>query len=142
MSNTNIPDALRERVNAWGRYRCSYCLSSEENIGTPMEMDHILPESLGGPTEEENLCPACSMCNGYKSNRVTGIDPLTNEEVPLFNPRRQRWAEHFAWTPDGEQIIGLTAVGRATVAALKLNRPLLIKARRVWIRAGEHPPKD
>lgn len=142
MSKNHIPDALRERVNEWGRYRCSYCLSSEENVGTPMEVDHIIPESLGGPTEEENLCLACSMCNGYKGSNVTDIDPLTNETVQLFNPRHQRWAEHFAWTPEGDLILGLTPPGRATIAALKLNRPLLIKARRVWIRAGEHPPKD
>lgn len=62
--------------------------------------------------------------------------------VLLFNPRSQDWNKHFAWTEDGEQIIGLTAIGRATVEALNLNRPTLVKARRRWVEAGWHPPKD
>jgi hypothetical protein len=62
--------------------------------------------------------------------------------VPLFNPRRQVWREHFAWTTEGDRIIGLTTIGRATVIALDLNRPSLVKARQVWVAAGWHPPKD
>ncbi|HEU5369472.1 MAG TPA: HNH endonuclease [Ktedonobacterales bacterium] len=107
----------------------------------PMDVEHIFSEALGGQTEEENLWLACSMCNDHKGNRVTEIDPLTGETVQLFNPRRQRWHDHFAWASGGEQIIGLTPVGRATVIALKLNRALLVKARRVWMRGGVHPPE-
>jgi hypothetical protein len=62
--------------------------------------------------------------------------------MALFNPRRQIWREHFAWTPEGDRIIGLTAVGRATTVALNLNRPALVKARQVWVAAGWHPPQD
>ena len=60
----------------------------------------------------------------------------------MFNPRRQIWQKHFAWTAEGDRIIGLTAIGRATVIALNLNRPSLVKARQVWVAAGWHPPKD
>lgn len=96
MSQIYIPNALRERVAAQARYRCGYCLSTESVVGTPMEIDHIIPQSLGGPTEEDNLWLACPLCNDHKGNRMAALDPLTGEIVRLFNPRRQAWHEHFA----------------------------------------------
>ena len=63
------------------------------------------------------------------------------ENVALFNPRQQKWSQHFAWSEDGTKIIGLTACGRATVIALKLNNSLAVIVRRNWVKAGWHPPK-
>jgi hypothetical protein len=142
MSQTYVPKELRERVAAQARYRCGYCRSAEAIVGTPMEIDHLIPESLGGLTVEENLWLACSLCNDHKSNRIAGLDPASETVVRLFDPRRQDWQEHFRWTEDGDQIIGQTPVGRATVAALHLNRASLIKARQLWVLAGWHPPKE
>jgi hypothetical protein len=138
----HIPEYLRERVTQQGRRRCGYCLTQQRVVGTPMEIDHIIPEALGGKTEEENLCLACKLCNGYKGDEITAVDPLTGEVVALFDPRHQRWNEHFAWTPEGDQITGLTSIGRATVKALKLNRDSLVESRQLWVEAGWHPPKD
>ncbi len=107
-----------------------------------MEIDHIIPESLGGPTERENLWLACSMCNDHKGNRIAAADPATGEIVRLFNPRGQNWSEHFAWNAGADMIIGKTAVGRATVFAIRLNRVELVEARRGWVVAGWHPPRD
>jgi 5-methylcytosine-specific restriction endonuclease McrA len=107
-----------------------------------LEVDHIVPEVLGGPTEEANLCLTCKECNDHKGDRIIALDQLTGEVVPLFHPRQQRWNEHFAWTPEGDTIVGLTPVGRATVTALNLNRDHLVKARRKWVAVGWHPPKD
>lgn len=39
-----------------------------------------------------------------------------------------------------ESRVGLTPTGRATVEALRLNRPGLITVRRALYAAGEHPP--
>ncbi|MEA5469208.1 hypothetical protein VB714_10030 [Spirulina sp. 06S082] len=58
----------------------------------------------------------------------------------MFNSRQQRWSDHFQWSKDGTEIIGLTACGRATVAALQLNNSLAVVVRRNWVRAGWHPP--
>lgn len=107
-----------------------------------MEIDHLVPEAKGGLTEEGNLWLACPACNGFKGDHTAALDPLTGETVALFNPRLHRWQEHFAWTAEGGYIIGQTAIGRATVAALKLNRPLLVRARHLWSRIGVHPPED
>lgn len=105
-----------------------------------MLIDHIVPISAGGPTKLENLCLACYRCNEFKGARIDVLDPLTGRTVPLFNPRAQAWREHFAWTTDGFQVVGLTATGRATIDALHLNDAWLIRARRIWTIAGLHPP--
>lgn len=142
MSTTHVPAALRELVARQAGHRCGYCLTAEEVVGSAMEIDHLIPEAQGGLTVEENLWLACSACNTSKGDRATGLDPLSGETVALFNPRLQRWHDHFAWTPSGDHIVGRTPVGRATVAALRLNRPLLVRARRLWMRIGVHPPGD
>jgi len=142
MSSTYIPQALRQQVAAQARYRCGYCLTSEMIVGMPMEIDHIIPQSLGGPTEEANLWLACSLCNDHKSNRIAFLDLLTGEVVRLFDPRRQVWRAHFAWTAENDRIISLTSTGRATIAALHLNRPSLVRARQAWVSAGWYPPTD
>ena len=130
----------KTRVAEQARHRCGYCLTTELLSGTAMEIEHIIPVALGGQTEESNLWLACSLCNEYKGVRVVAADPLTSTFEPLFNPRQQVWDEHFAWTEDFERIVGKTATGRATVAALRLNRLLLVRSRRIWTTTGLHPP--
>jgi hypothetical protein len=142
MTSAYISKALRDRLATQARYRCGYCLTPEALMGTPLEVDHLLPISLGGRTEEPNLWLACALCNRHKSSRISAFDPETKDVVPLFSPRRQVWREHFAWTEAGDRILGLTSIGRATVVALSLNRPSLIQARRLWVSVGWHPPKD
>ncbi len=142
MSQAQVPRALRARVRETARYRCGYCLITEAIVGMPMEIEHIIPTARGGETVEDNLWLACSFCNKSKSQRVAAADPVTGQVVSLFDPRRQSWPDHFARTADGSQVIGLTAVGRATGRALNLNRPTLRAARHVWTAAGWHPPTE
>jgi 5-methylcytosine-specific restriction endonuclease McrA len=117
-------------------------MTQEAIVGTPMEVDHIIPESLGGPTEEDNLWLACSLCNTHKGDRLAALDSETDEVVRLFDPRHQIWHDHFTWTTNGERVIGQTPIGRATVIALNLNRPALVRSRRLWVEVGWHPPDD
>jgi hypothetical protein len=79
-------------------------------------------------------------CNDHKYTAVDATDPVTGAVASLFHPRRQKWNEHFIWTADCTQIVGISATGRATVGRLRLNRPALMKLRRILARAGEHPP--
>ena len=82
---------------------------------------------------------------GYAMKRkgtVTAVTvPDTVDVVPLFDPRRQIWSDHFAWSTDGTHIIAKTAIGSATVHALSLNDELRVRSRAIWIKAGYHPPK-
>lgn len=142
MSKTYIPKALRQQVTEQARRRCGYCLSQERITGQLLEVDHIIPEARGGPTEESNLWLMCSKCNQHKGDTITAPDPLTGEHVSLFHPRQHIWSDHFAWSPEGDRIIGLTPIGRATVSLVKLNRAELVSARQLWVMVGWHPPKD
>jgi len=140
MSRSYVPKALRDQIGRDARRRCGYCLTSARITGTPMEIDHLVPESLGGLTVRDNLWLACSMCNDHKGNRIAARDPESGEVVRLYDPRRERWAAHFAWSADGALVLGKTACGRATVAAIRLNRAEIVEARRGWVGAGWHPP--
>ena len=142
MSGVYVSKTLRRKVATQAHHRCGYCLSAEELTGIPCDVDHIIPMSVGGQTIEENLWLVCSPCNQRKSDRTSASDPLTRRIVRLFNPRTDDWADHFVWAADGLLMMGTTAVGRATVAALQLNREMLVNARRRWIQGGWHPPKN
>jgi hypothetical protein len=96
---------------------------------------------MGGGDERTNLWLSCHKCNKLRSNRISAIDPLTQQEVPMFNPRRDDWYEHFAWESGGLYIVGRTGTGRATVATLHLNDSYHQAARSVWIVAEIYPPK-
>ena len=135
-----IAKELREQIRTADNGRCAYCQTSEANSGIPLTHDHIQPRAKGGQTTFENLCQACRPCNEHKSDLTEAIDPSTGETVPLFNPRLQRWSDHFEWSADGIQIIGLTMIGRATVIALQMNNVTIVPARRRWAEAGWHPP--
>ena len=87
-----------------------------------------------------DLAWSCMGCNDHKYTATEAIDPVSGELANLFNQRSHRWEDHFSWSADFTQMIGCSATGRATVVRLKLNRPPLMKLRRILRTAGEHPP--
>lgn len=107
-----------------------------------LKIEHIVPQAAGGTDAEENLWLACRNCNGFKGSKTHAIDPLTQEETNIFNPRIQNWNEHFEFNPKQTEILGITACGRATVVALRLNFEQAVEARILWASAGWYPPKD
>jgi hypothetical protein len=141
MSSSEISTLVQQRVRQIAGHRCGYCLSPQQFVMGKLEIEHIIPRARGGSDDESNLWLSCSLCNRYKSSQVTGIDPLDGAKVELFNPRTQVWDEHFHWSPDGTYIVGLTAIGRATVATMQLNNEVAVEVRRNWVLAGWHPPK-
>lgn len=135
-----VPEAARRETRRRAGGRCEYCRHGERLIGLAHEIDHVVPRARGGTNDLENLCLACSACNSSKGIRTSGQDRAKGEEVALFNPRHQRWDEHFRWTDDGRRIEGLTPCGRATVDMLDMNHPLAVAVRTVWVDIGLHPP--
>src|SRR5690606_9247604 len=102
--------AVEERAGGY----CEYCRSPVKYGVQSFECEHIIPISQGGETTLDNLAFACGGCNRCKAARTVAGDPESGRIVPLFHPREQRWADHFAWNHDFTLIIGLTAKGRAT----------------------------
>ncbi len=141
MPSRPIPRALYDAVAADAGEVCGYCRAPQQALPYRLEIEHLLPTSLGGTDERTNLWLSCHKCNKLRSNRVAGTDPLTQQEVALFNPRRDAWRDHFAWQEGGRYIVGRTAVGRATVVLLSLNDAYHQSARSVWVQVGIYPPK-
>ena len=131
-----LSSTLRAQVWEMDRGACAYCRSPEELSISPFEVDHIVPISAGGLSELDNLCLACTNCNRLKSSRQESIDPTTGAIAPLFHARRQPWSDHFGWSQDRTEIVGHTPTGRATISALQMNRPQLVRLRRLWRRLG------
>ncbi len=102
--------------------RCEYCRSPATHTTNVYEVEHILPEARGGTDAMDNLAFSCSGCNTYKQTVVSAVDPVTQLQTPLFNPRLQIWDDHFAWSDDGVRAVGITPVGRVTVQQLRMNR--------------------
>src|SRR5437763_11140153 len=119
---TRLSAAVRRAVRLRAHERCEYCQSSSFVTGEELTIDHIIPSARGGADDLDNLCACCFWCNSYKSAVVEATDPHTGDAVPLFDPRRDHWRDHFQWSPSGTRILGRTSVGRATIRALHLNR--------------------
>jgi hypothetical protein len=140
MPRKAIPLTLRRQVKERAKGLCEYCRFPSRFANAAFHCDHIQPRTFGGPAVFGNLAWACSWCNAHKFIRTHARDSQTGRIVPLFNPRHQRWSQHFVWSEDTLLVIGRTATGRATIEALQLNRPELRSLRRVLRAAGEHPP--
>jgi hypothetical protein len=140
MAKLTISIDLREEVKLRANKCCEYCKSQDKYSPTDFTIDHIIPESLDGTSEIENLAYACFLCNRLKSNKLKSFDTISQKWNPLYNPRIDVWDEHFAWSEDATNILGTTTIGRCTVKELKLNRDKLIEYRNCLILFGTHPP--
>jgi hypothetical protein len=129
--------SLRQQVWERARERCEYCQLPQALTVLPHKLDHIRARKHRGATNLLNTCVACAECNSSKSSNASGFDPETDELVPLFHPRRDRWDEHFVW--QGPTLMGRTAVGRATIEVLNINHPDRVRTRALLIKAGLFP---
>ncbi len=102
---------LRRQVREHFANCCAYCRTAKDLTVAIFEFEHIVPHSAGGETVFENICFACPTCNRYKADRTVVADPDTQEEVGLFHPHQDAWADHFAWNEDATELIALTGTG-------------------------------
>lgn len=133
----NDNDRLLLRIRA--RHRCEYCLCPEDCNPDIFPADHVIPKAKGGIDDLINRALACWRCNGLKSYFTEALDPKTGELVPLYNPRKDVWADHFRWDESFTLLLGISPIGRATVLKLQLNRAGVIKLRGILYKIGEHP---
>lgn len=131
---------LRRSIRELFEGRCGYCQTAEALTADIFEIEHIVPRAVGGETVFENLCLACPSCNRYKSDRVSFLSKPSDSEVELFHPQQNDWLVHFRWNDDATELLGLTPIGQATIDLLRINRPQMIRVRKMWVAMGEHPP--
>ncbi|MGB3787376.1 MAG: HNH endonuclease signature motif containing protein [Phormidesmis sp.] len=140
MSRQYIPVEQQREIIQRSNRRCEYCKSHMDYSPQSFAIEHVMPVARGGKTEIDNLAFACGGCNGHKYTKTEAVDDLSRSGVPLYNPRKQSWYDHFVWSPDLSKIVGITAIGRATVIALKVNRIGNANLRQLLLLIGRHPP--
>lgn len=141
MSTRYIGAELRRLVARRAGYLCEYCLIREEDTFFGCEVDHIISEKHGGPTQEDNLAYACLFCNRNKGSDVASIVPGSEALIRFFHPRKDRWADHFCLgETDGITILPLTEIGEATIRIFGFNHPDRLLERQLLSEVGRYPP--
>jgi hypothetical protein len=129
-----VDAGLKAEVRQRAAFRCEYRHFPEQFAELRFQLGHIIPEQDRGPTVLRNVAWSCLRCNKRKGPNLSGMDPQTSRMVRLFNPRDDVWRDHFTW--HGPRLIGLTPIGRATVAVLQCNHPDAMLAREALMAEG------
>ena len=137
-----IPSSIQDQVRRRANHLYEYCHASEQWQYVRFTVDHVIPLAQGGADTLDNLALACFHCNRRKADQRTVLEPDSGTQIPLFNPRRDLWSQHFIWSADGLTVVGLTATGRATIATLDLNRAWAVRIRAADQSVGRHPPSS
>lgn len=137
MTSNSISVELRRLVTKRASARCEYCQIHQKFSIYSHELDHIIAVKHGGETTAENLALSCLSCNRHKGSDFATLDQLTEEIVPLFNPRRLIWDEHFYL--ENARIEGKTQIGQGTARLLQFNIPNRVLSRQILIIQGQYP---
>jgi hypothetical protein len=132
-----ISDELRRRVSDRAYRVCEYCLVHEDDLFHACEVDHIISLKHGGKTELENLANACFHCNRHKGSDLGSILPPKRDLIRFFNPRVDRWPDHFSL--NAGRIVPLSEIGEVTARILELNHPDRVLLRRLLAEQGRYP---
>lgn len=141
MSDSRVPQQTRRFVAERARFLCEYCRTPADWGPDPFSVEQIVSRFEDGSDTSDNLAYSCQGCNGHKGKVTTAPDPETELLTLLFNPRKERWNDHFRWSKDYTKVVPITAIGRATLARLQLNRTGLVNHRRALVAFGIHPPQ-
>lgn len=133
----DLSQSLRREVAKRAGWRCEYCRMPESELFAGCEVDHIISRKHGGLTHSANLALSCERCNRAKGTDVASVSGKGGQLVRLFNPRIDRWEEHFRL--EDATIRALTDIGEITVRLLRFNAPDRVLQRRVLQQIGTYP---
>jgi len=135
-----VSEELRRLVEARAERLCEYCLIHEDDTFFGCEVDHIISQKHGGPTESDNLAFACFVCNRHKGSDIGSVLVRSGELVRFFNPRRDRWGDHFRL--EGGLVMPRTDIAEATLRILRFNDPERVLERETLMALGRYPPAN
>jgi len=124
-------EELRSFVAQRADYRCEYCtIRQEDDPVFRFPIDRIISGQHGGIYARENTALACHHCNKKKGPNIASVAADSpGVIVRLFNPRIDKWSEHFEFL--GPVIMGRTPTGKATVRLLDMNTPEKLRLRSI-----------
>ncbi len=132
-----ISNATKKIVIERADHRCEYCRVPVYLSSFNYHIEHIIGLQHGGRNSLENLAYCCSTCNWKKGLNIATILEVDSDLIPLFNPRRQNWFEHFS-VQRGE-LFAVSDISKATIKLLELNLPHKIEERFEMALAGFYP---
>jgi len=131
-----ISTELRQTIADRAKQLCEYCLIAEADTFYGCEVDHIISIKHSGSTAPDNLAYACALCNRAKGSDIGSI-ATSGEFTRFFNPRTDRWSEHFRL--EGATIQPLTRIGEVTARIFGFNESARLHEREEMIRFGTYP---
>lgn len=134
-----ISAELRQTVANRAKQLCEYCLIAEADTFYGCEVDHIISLKHGGSSYPDNLAYACAPCNRAKGSDVASIS-ASGEFTRFYNPRTDRWAEHFRL--EQETISPQTEIGEVTARIFGFNDSTRLHEREEMIRFGKYPSEN
>lgn len=132
-----ISEDLRWLVRERADSICEYCLIAQDEAFFRHQIDHIIGLKHDGATAADNLALACFLCNNNKGTDLGSIHWPTSILTRFYNPRTDRWSEHFHL--DGEVIRPLTDIGEVTARILGFNTEDRLAERCILISSGKYP---
>jgi len=128
---------MERQVQVRAKDCCEYCQLPQSASALTFHLDHVIAQHHGGKTTLGNLALSCPHCNSHKGSNIATYSYTTLKKnlVPLYNPRRHRWTKHFTW--NGPRLVGLTAIGRATIHVLAMNSLEVVELREALIAEGD-----
>jgi len=99
-----ISSTQRARILGHAAGRCQMCGRTVKEDGVKLQVDHKVPQSWGGSSEDDNLWALCSDCNGGKKNYYASFESglmrkiLTHKSVhrriaELLRSKQGEWVE-------------------------------------------------
>jgi hypothetical protein len=137
MERPYLSQDLRRLVINRADRLCEYCLIHDDDTIFGCSIDHIISLKHSGPNDATNLAHACIFCNRHKGSDVGSIIWETQEFVRFYNPRRDRWSDHFRL--EGAVISPVSAIGEATARILGFNDRDRLVERQILIDRGLYP---
>jgi HNH endonuclease len=137
MKRSAITIKIRHTVAKRAEFRCEYCRVHEDDRLYRFQIEHIVAIKHGGGSEIDNLAYACPHCNQYKGTDLVTFLLDYDDLVPIYNPRKMLWIEHFK--VDNGSIIAKTRTGEATIKLLNLNIPDAVILRQLLMDIERYP---
>lgn len=131
---------LRRLVAARAHRLCEYCLIHEEDTYFGCQVEHIIAEKHGGPTEAGNLAYVCAICNRAKGTDLGTISATSNQLTRFFNPRTDSWSQYFSLQT--VRIEPITEIGEVTARIFHFNDASRLFERESLERVGRYPPME
>ena len=132
-----VSENLRVRLAERAFRVCEYCLVHEDDLYHGCEVEYIRSVKHDGADVKENLAIVCFHCIRHKGSDLGSIAGTSGVLTRFFNPRIDRWSEHFQEHDGG--IDGLTEIGEVTVRILEFNHPERVARRRALAEVGRYP---